>query len=149
MICDRDPCPCGSREPFIDCCKAVIDHDSATTPEALMRSRYSAFVVGAWDYLLQSWHPDTRPSRISSRNSAWLGLTIVDSNEDQVEFIAAFRDGRDICALHEISRFAQIDGHWRYLDGKCEVTVAKRNSPCPCGSGKKTKRCCGRPGRNI
>ena len=108
-----------------------------------MRSRYSAYALGEWDYLLESWHPDTRPAELSPADTEWLGLTIVKADEKSVEFIAGFRQEAKIMALHEISHFAQLDGHWRYVDGNCEISEAGRNDPCPCGSGLKTKRCCG------
>lgn len=107
-----------------------------------MRSRYSAYVTGAWAYLHESWHPDTRPSRVSPTSTAWLGLTILGSGTDTVEFIAGFRERNRIMVLHENSRFRQVDGHWRYLDGTCDVSEAPRNSRCPCGSGRETKYCC-------
>ncbi|PJA33312.1 MAG: hypothetical protein CO187_01870 [Zetaproteobacteria bacterium CG_4_9_14_3_um_filter_53_7] len=116
----------------------------APAPEALMRSRYSAYVLGYWDYLRESWHPDTRPSRVSPTATEWLGLTIVKSTADTVEFIAGFRENSKIMQLHETSHFKQVDTHWRYLNGNCDVSEAGRNSPCPCGSGLKTKRCCGK-----
>ncbi|ATX82699.1 SEC-C motif-containing protein [Mariprofundus ferrinatatus] len=109
-----------------------------------MRSRYSAYVLGCWDYLHKSWHPRTRPSRVSPTSTDWLGLTIVKASDNSVEFIAGFREGGKIKVLHETSRFAQADGHWRYLDGSYSVSEVGRNAPCPCGSGLKSKRCCGK-----
>ncbi|MDQ6967588.1 MAG: YchJ family metal-binding protein, partial [Mariprofundaceae bacterium] len=54
-------CPCGSNKPFASCCRPIIANDSASTAEQLMRSRYSAFVLGDAEYLLKTWHPDTAP----------------------------------------------------------------------------------------
>jgi len=139
---DAGPCPCGSGKLFTACCKPIIQGAVAPNAEALMRSRYSAYALGYWDYLRDSWHPDTRPSKVSPTATDWLGLTIVHSTTDSVEFIAGFREEKKIMALHETSRFAQDDGHWRYIDGVCDVAEAGRNAHCPCGSGKKTKRCC-------
>jgi len=138
-----ETCPCGSGNTFSNCCEPIILGAVAPSAEALMRSRYAAYVLGYWLYLRESWHPDTRPSRISPTSTDWLGLTIVRSSIDSVEFIAGFREGGKIMALHEVSRFAQVDGHWRYLDGNCDISEAGRNTPCPCGSNLKTKRCCG------
>ncbi len=87
-----------------------------------MRSRYSAYVLGYWDYLHTSWHPDTRPSSVSPTNTVWLGLNIIKASHDTVEFIAGFKEGSKIMLLHEISRFLQVDGHWRYLDGQCDIS---------------------------
>jgi len=140
-------CPCGSNKPFANCCEPIIAGAIAPTAEALMRSRYSAYVQGCWKYLHSSWHPATRPSKVSPTDTDWLGLTIVHAVTDTVEFIAGFREASKIMALHEISRFEQVDGLWRYLNGTCDVSEAGRNSPCPCGSGLKTKRCCGKTSR--
>ncbi len=137
-------CPCGSDQLFEQCCAPVINGVRARNAEALMRSRYSAYVLGHWQYLWESWHPDTRPSSVSPTNTEWLGLSIIKSSSSTVEFIAGFRGGSKIMALHETSRFEQVGSHWCYLDGICDITEAGRNAACPCGSSKKTKRCCGK-----
>jgi SEC-C motif-containing protein len=137
-------CPCGSDQLFEQCCDPIINGVPAKTAEELMRSRYSAYVLGHWQYLWESWHLDTRPSSVSPTNTEWLGLSIVKSTSSTVEFIAGFREGSKIMVLHETSRFEQVDNRWCYLDGICDITEAGRNTACPCGSGKKTKRCCGR-----
>lgn len=137
-------CPCGSGNTFADCCQPVIDSDTAASAEALMRSRYSAYVLGYWNYIHLSWHPDTRPARVSPTDTDWLGLTIVKATASTVEFIAGFREHGKIMALHETSRFEQEGSHWRYIDGDCDVSEAGRNAACPCGSAKKTKHCCGK-----
>jgi len=144
-----EPCPCGSGKMYTDCCKPVIEGAVAASAEALMRSRYSAYVRGRWNYLHASWHPDTRPSKVSPASTVWLGLTIIQTTEDTVEFIAGFRENGKIMALHETSRFAQVNGHWRYRDGTCDISEAGRNTPCPCGSGLKTKHCCGKLLRSL
>jgi len=116
-----DPCPCGSNRAFADCCQPIIQGRPAPSSEALMRSRYSAYVLGYWDYLHESWHPDTRPSSVSPTNTQWLGLSIVHASESTVEFIARFKRGSATMALHETSRFVRMGKHWRYLDGECDV----------------------------
>ncbi|PIP01824.1 MAG: hypothetical protein COW18_14520 [Zetaproteobacteria bacterium CG12_big_fil_rev_8_21_14_0_65_54_13] len=141
-------CPCGSGKPYASCCEPIILGAVAPDAEAVMRSRYCAYVLGHWRYLRESWHPDTRPASVSPTNTAWIGLTIVRATTDSVEFIAGFREDGKIMALHEISRFARVDSHWRYRDGKCDIREAGRNSACPCGSGLKSKRCCARPQAN-
>ena len=115
-----------------------------------MRSRYSAFVRDDADYVRASWHPDTRPSELTLEGGdQWLGLEIVDAKQDgdagQVHFRATHRDGDGFAVLEEHSRFVREDGHWFYLDGEHIVTPFKpgRNDPCPCGSGRKFKKCCG------
>jgi SEC-C motif-containing protein len=120
-------CHCGSDKSIEACCQPIIDGQlSAQSAEQLMRSRYSAYVEEQADYLLGSWHADTRPSRISFQpGQKWLGLKIKHTEagtaEDQwgkVEFLARFKiDGKGR-RLHEISRFEQIDGRWYYLDGE-------------------------------
>lgn len=142
------PCPCGSGKAFAECCKPVIDGAAAASPEVLMRSRYSAYVEGEWEYLRQSWHPDSRPSRVRPIDTEWLGLSILRAEGDIVEFSAGFREGDKIKALHETSRFGMSEGHWRYIDGTVEIRTLGRNDPCPCGSGKKCKQCCGRSPRS-
>ena len=115
-----------------------------------MRSRYSAFVRDDADYVRASWHPDTRPVELTlEAGEQWLGLEIVDAKQDgdsgQVHFGATHRDGDGFAVLEERSRFVRENGHWFYLDGEHTVTPLKpgRNNPCPCGSGRKFKKCCG------
>ena len=90
-----------------------------------MRSRYSAFVVGDADYLLATWHPDTRPPSLDLDGDVrWTGLDVLATTagsllaaEGTVEFRAHYvRDGR-AGTQHENSRFVRDGGRWRYLDG--------------------------------
>lgn len=120
-----------------------------------MRSRYCAFVIRNSDYLLRTWHADTRPEQLQlERDVSWFGLEIVASDaggpgdsDGRVEFIAQFNGHDRLQYLHERSRFVRENGRWFYLDGEIlpPPTARKigRNAPCPCGSGKKYKRCCG------
>ena len=142
-------CPCGSGLAYAQCCEPVITHDSATTAEQLMRSRYSAFALGNAPYILKTWHPDTRPEDFTLGQARWLGLKIISTSEDCVSFEAAFHAGNKGMLLKETSRFVRIDRHWRYVDGDCQVTAIKRNAPCFCGSLKKYKNCCGKRGSNV
>lgn len=120
-----DPCPCGSGAAFGGCCRAVLRTRTATTAEALMRSRYTGFVVGDARYLRATWHPGTRPDSLDLDPSLrWLGLEIVEAEAGEVgdvrgavEFIARWRDGAEVGALHERSRFVHQAGSWFYLDG--------------------------------
>ena len=139
---DEKLCPCGSQQPFSQCCQPVITHDSAPTAEALMRSRYTAFVLQDANYLLKTWHESSRPKDFRLGASRWLGLKIVDAGFDVVSFEAAFYTGSKGMILKEKSRFVLEDGHWRYVDGVCDVQVIPRNGACFCGSGLKFKRCC-------
>ena len=120
-------CHCGSGSAFADCCGPVIaDHSKALSAEQLMRSRYSAFVERDDSYLLASWHPQTRPSRVRfDPEQRWLGLRIKstaaggpEDSEGTVEFVARFKVHGKGHRLHEISRFEKIDGLWYYLDGE-------------------------------
>lgn len=89
-----------------------------------MRSRYSAFVLGEHDYLLDTWHPLTRPARIDPDPPGlrWLGLEVrrhvpEDDSHALVEFVARCKQGGRATRLHEISRFERIEGRWLYRDG--------------------------------
>ena len=91
-----------------------------------MRSRYSAYVAKAHDYVWATWHPRTRPAEpVSGEGPAWLGLQIVDvvdgqpgDDHGEVEFKAYFRDGQRTGTLHERSRFAVRARRWFYVDGE-------------------------------
>lgn len=91
-----------------------------------MRSRYSAFVACDDTYLLATWHPKTRPSRVRfDEEQRWLGLRIKeaapvapDESEATVEFVARFKVAGKGHRLHEVSRFEKIAQRWYYLDGK-------------------------------
>ena len=89
-----------------------------------MRSRYAAYVLGLHDYLLETWHPDTRPTSLGPPDpgTKWLGLEVrshraVDATHATVEFVARSRIGGRGHRLHETSRFVLEDGRWLYLDG--------------------------------
>ena len=90
-----------------------------------MRARYSAYVRQDSDFLMASWHPDTRPEAIApDPGTEWLGLTIVATDRGsgldangEVEFRARFERGGSRLELHEFSTFERVDGHWMYRDG--------------------------------
>lgn len=130
---DTPACPCGRLDarrrplPYADCCGRWTDHyDSAPAPdaEALMRSRYTAFVRENAAYLLATWHPAFRPASLSfDPGTRWLGLDVksfktVDADHAEVTFVARQRDaGGKAHRLQEHSRFVKEDGRWYYLDG--------------------------------
>lgn len=130
---DPCPCPCGRTDTrgkvfaYEDCCGRWLEHfDSAPAPdaEALMRSRYSAFVRERADYLLATWHPSFRPSSIGlDPGTRWLGLEVraftpVDADHATVSFVARQRGASGRAErLAETSRFLREDGRWFYLDG--------------------------------
>ena len=120
-----DPCPCGSGDRFDGCCRPLLRGDPAPTAERLMRSRYTAFVVGDVRHLTGTWHPRTRPDDLAlDPAQRWTGLDIVDveagAEDDEagaVEFRARWSHGRDRGELHERSRFVRRAGRWMYADG--------------------------------
>jgi SEC-C motif-containing protein len=90
----------------------------------LMRSRYSAFVLGLSDYLLKTWHPHTRPAELdpSPPGLRWIGLEVrshvqLDERHATVEFVARSKLAGRATRLHEISRFERLNGRWMYVDG--------------------------------
>lgn len=122
------PCPCGNPAGYAACCAPPIEGDHpAASAEALMRSRYSAYVLGREDYLLASWHPRTRPAALGLATQrpapTWLGLTVhaasvQDADHASVEFTARYRVGGGRAQrMHEVSRFVRENGRWYYLDG--------------------------------
>jgi SEC-C motif-containing protein len=118
-------CPCGSGIRFDSCCRRHLLGEPAPTAEALMRSRYTAFVVGDAAYLGETWHPGTRPEHVAlDVGVRWTGLRIIategggqGAKRGTVEFRASWRDGRETGELHETSRFVNQSGRWWYLDG--------------------------------
>jgi len=156
-------CPCGSEQNFDNCCGPLLKGEKkATTAEALMRSRYSAFAKGQVDYILNTHTPESREeishdeTKKWSDESEWLGLEILstedghlDDDVGTVEFLAKYRQGDKEYNHHELAEFEKIDNEWFFTDGKIiqkplkrEGPKVGRNDPCPCGSGKKYKKCC-------
>jgi SEC-C motif-containing protein len=90
-----------------------------------MRSRYTAFVLALEDYLLKTWHPNTRPATLNLAEdppTKWLGLQIkrtetTDENTAIVEFIARYKVAGKATRLYETSQFERINEHWYYLSG--------------------------------
>lgn len=110
-------CPCGSTAPYDVCCGRLHRQAAhAGTALELMRSRYSAFVVGDLDHVFRTWHPRTRPDDLEPDPSlTWTGLEIVGSGEDWVEFVASFdRDGVP-GQRHERSVFERRRDRWVYV----------------------------------
>lgn len=118
-------CPCGRPLPYAECCGRCHAGTPAADAESLMRSRYSAFVLGHEDYLLATWHVGTRPERLeldATPAPKWLGLevkacTLTGSDSATVEFVACYKIGGRATRLHETSRFIREDGRWYYVDG--------------------------------
>ena len=123
-------CPCGSGQAYPQCCGRWHAGEPAPDAQALMRSRYSAYVLKLRDYLLATWHPATRPPAdelglddAPGARTAWLGLELkshgaTGQDTAEVEFVARFRVGGGRAQrLVERSRFERIDGRWFYRDG--------------------------------
>ncbi len=148
-------CRCGSGLPYEVCCGRYIEgSEKPTAALDLMKSRYSAYALGKGAYLVRTTVKENRYEADAalidefSQNSEWLKLEIVQDSEDDtnamVEFKAYYRDDDAIKLHHEKSTFVKEEGDWMYEAGLLFKTVIGRNEPCPCGSGKKFKRCCGR-----
>ncbi|HEY0943862.1 MAG TPA: YchJ family metal-binding protein [Opitutaceae bacterium] len=157
-------CPCGSNLAFESCCGPILAGVPAPTAEALMRSRYTAYVRHDYTHLENSLSREQRAdfslsdARRWAESAEWLGLTIgvtdrggPDDDEGTVAFTARFRSGGREHEHVETARFTREDGKWVYAghDSLPSATVRRatpkigRNDPCPCGSGKKYKKCCG------
>ncbi len=143
-------CPCGSGLSFDACCRPYHQGERPPSPEALMRSRYSAFALSQRDYLLATWHATTRPPQLPlDPETQWMSLVIVDApvaqnEQGTVHFRATFREPGGWHVLEEVSRFVWEEGRWWYVDGTPSVKRLKpgRNELCPCGSKRKLKVCC-------
>ena len=119
-----DTCPCGSGRTYAGCCGPLHAGTAhAATAEALMRSRYSAFVLERVAYLQSSWHASTRPADLTLEPGVkWLGLEVrrhrpTGDDRAEVEFVARYRVGGRAVRLHETSRFVREGGRWFYVDG--------------------------------
>jgi SEC-C motif-containing protein len=157
------PCPCGSGRELDQCCGAIIAGAPAPTAEVLMRSRYTAFALGHIDYLTETLAPEARAdfdpieAGKTAGDAVWQGLevrAVTDGGRDDetgsVEFVARFRLNGEPRIHHELASFRREQGRWLCVDGEMDpkgpprrVDKVGRNDPCPCGSGKKYKKCCG------
>ena len=123
-------CPCCSGKSYTDCCEPWhIGYSTGTwafTAEELMRSRYTAYALKLEDYLLQTWHPDTRPASLGlarETQTKWLGLEIRRSestgkNTATVEFVAKYKTSGKAEQMHETSNFINSDGKWYYVNAR-------------------------------
>ncbi len=124
---DQIACPCGTAKPYAACCGRWHQGPQALqapTAQDLMRSRYSAFVLDRLAYLLDTWHPSTRPASLEPNPPGlkWLGLTVKqprdqDADHATVEFVARSRLAGRASRMHEVSRFVREGGRWYYVDG--------------------------------
>ena len=157
----KNRCFCGSDYNFDQCCKSIIDGTQpASTAQNLMRSRYSAYVIVASQYLIDSTHISHRANYSKSdieawaKKSHWQKLEIIDCKKGlsddsvgEVEFKAYYKDSKNTLQIHhEKSVFKKESGDWFYVSGTIisSKTIINRNDTCACGSGKKFKKCCGK-----
>jgi len=157
-------CPCGSGQPLENCCQPYIDGKPAPTAEALMRSRYTAHTLIKGQYLKDTLSTEQQADfnvaefEESAANTNWIGLEIRKTEKGgekdetgSVEFVARYKEpGAGAVVHHELSFFKREDGRWVFADCQMNpkgeqrrVEKVGRNDPCPCGSGKKFKKCCG------
>lgn len=156
-------CPCGSAQLLAECCGRYIDGTPAPTALSLMKSRYSAFALGNGQYLADTLSTrqkedfDADEFEKAVGQTKWLGLEIrkyADGGEKDdkgtVEFVAKYREQGQQVIHHELAQFIREDGKWVFDDcvmnpkeTQRRVEKVGRNDPCPCGSGKKYKKCCG------
>jgi len=156
-----DLCPCGSGNSYEKCCEPYLTGRShPPSAEQLMRSRYVAYSQKNNQYILDTWHPSTRPDDATPAEHydvEWRGLQILGTELGKagdergiVEFRARYRAKGETGGLDESSEFIKEDGRWYYVDGstikpqKSSHLKVGRNEPCPCNSGKKFKKCCGK-----
>ncbi|MGL9774176.1 MAG: YchJ family metal-binding protein [Sodalis sp. (in: enterobacteria)] len=152
----RSLCPCNSGKLYADCWAPFITKDALpSTPEQLMWSRYSAFVIQDGDYLIATWHPQAGAEAwrdditAGFRTTRWRGLPVQEcaagqnSDSGYVIFLARVYDERQRRNgfIYERSRFVRRNKRWYYVDGR--HIVPGRNALYPCGSGLKYKKCCG------
>jgi SEC-C motif-containing protein len=130
-----------------------------------MRARYAAYATHNIDFILDSHHPKTKDTvdrdstETWSKNAEWLGLEIASTelggpNDEvgTVEFLARYKIKGVVIPHRERAQFEKLEGKWYFVDGKelnaptvrHEGPRVGRNDPCPCGSGKKSKKCCGK-----
>lgn len=112
------------------------------TPKELMISRYEAFKNGDWNYLASTSLHQSIADLQGAEHIEWLKLDVLNAYDNIVEFKAYYKESGMLHLLHEKSRFLLEDGVWKYDDGELFNTKIQRNEPCPCGSGKKFKKCC-------
>lgn len=147
-------CPCGSGNLLNACCGHYHDGHPAPDARTLMRSRYSAYVLGHIGYLLGTTLPaqqaglDREAIEQWSAQSTWLGLDVESAEvfggqpeHAFVTFVARWHDNSGEHSHRERSAFVQNKGRWYFIDPTVALK-ATRNDPCPCGSGQKFKKCC-------
>ena len=163
---NEELCPCASGKTFGECCGPILSgKKKAETAAQLMRARYAAYAVCDTKFLYESSGEEVRKgfdaeaSENWSKQAEWKGMEIIreerggaEDDDGVVEFVAHYNAGGRECEHRERSFFSRVDGEWRFIDGiiqgtdpyRRESPKVGRNDPCPCGSGKKYKKCCGK-----
>ena len=151
-------CFCGNHLTFEQCCQPIIsDKINPQNAEQLMRSRFTAYVIEDFPYILQTYASQQRlgltVSQLadSAQGTKWLNLKVLahhpHPNTAQVEFKAFYQADRRYYVMHELSDFVLEDDRWCYTTGVIQKDTGEfspeRNSQCLCSSGKKFKKCCG------
>ena len=152
----KNLCPCCSTKLYGSCCEPLHkEKETANSPEQLMRSRYAAFAKNEIDFLLKTTHSslksytDRAALTTWAKENQWQKLEVIQTTEKKtsgtVEFKAFFQSTNKDEIHHELSEFIKENHLWYYSKGTIDPTIdtsIKRNEPCPCGSGKKYKKCC-------
>jgi len=158
-------CPCGNNLSYAECCQPLHSGEAkAETAESLMRARYSAYVKKEIDYIVNTVSREERDKYQRkaiedwAENAEWKGLEIISVEEGEaedlegkVEFVAYFAEAGEDKYHHEVAYFIKEDDNWCFVrgeEGRPKTYVREdpkvgRNEPCPCGSNKKYKKCCG------
>ncbi len=159
MSTEPQSCYCGTAIAFQQCCQPLIENKiKAESAEALMRSRFSAYVVKNYHYILQTYGLEQQKQLTisqlaeSAKGTKWLGLDVLShksiNQTAQVEFKAFYQIDAQFYLMHEISDFIFEQRQWRYTSGQILADSGeifpKRNDPCVCQSNKKFKKCCGK-----
>ena len=157
-------CPCGTGSPYSECCEPLIRGERpASTAEALMRARFSAYTKKEVDFIYRTIHPEQQKKADRESIKTWADvanfrtLDVLKVEEGgagddsgMVEFIAMYEEGGEERRHHEHARFERVGGEWFFDQHRSAAPALARatpdigrNDPCPCGSGKKYKKCCG------
>jgi SEC-C motif-containing protein len=157
-------CPCASGKTYADCCEPLhLGRARPQTAAQLMRAHYTAYATANVDFLHDTSGPrvqkefDPANTKSWSQSATWTGLEVVKEtlggpadDTGVVEFIAHYTVKDKPFDHHEIAKFEKHNGAWVFMDGRIlgtdpirrETPKVGRNDPCPCGSGKKFKKCC-------
>jgi SEC-C motif domain protein len=150
----KNLCPCCSGRSFNLCCQPFLSRKlMPETPEQLMRSRYTAYTLADIPYIektqsgkaAENFNADE--AKQWTEQVKWCGLSVLNSNLNEVEYVARYMIGNQLYLLQERSQFEKIGEQWFYISGALiphQPITLKSNQPCPCGSKKKFSQCCGK-----